>query len=175
MRLVKLNDDDLYYSKIGKVHTAQEEEANALLADGWVLLGQTNITIVAHPKEGGEIITTTPAFNLGLRRSDLQQPNNQPATKSAPPTANGQPAASVSQLAARITWRESQKNHDFFWAWAVTKDPEKYPLPKEVVELANMIRKAGKEIRDGQYTYSLSKDNQYLNRIKHKEEPDKPQ
>ena len=43
------------------------------------------------------------------------------------------------------------------------------------VELANMIRKAGKEIRDGQYGYMLSKDDQYLNRIRHKEEPDKPQ
>ena len=170
-----MSDNDLYYSKIGKVHTAQEEEANALLADGWVLIGPTNITIVAHPKEGGEIITTTPAFNLGLRRSDLQQPNNQPATKSAPPTANGQPATSVSQLAAKIAWKDSTKNPSFSWAHATSKDEARYPVPREVSELVAKIKAAGRKVQENGYEYSLSDDGHFLQRIKHKEEPDKPQ
>ncbi|MDG7035439.1 MAG: hypothetical protein JRM78_04385 [Nitrososphaerota archaeon] len=165
-----MSDNDLYYSKIGKVHTAQEEEANALLADGWVLIGPTNIPVVTHQKEGGDIVTTTPAFNLGLRRNDIAQP----AAKTSAPATNS-PATSILQLANRVSWKESAKNPDFSWAWAVTKDPDKYPLPKEVVDLANLLRKAGKEIRDGQYSYMLSKDGQYLNRIRHKEEPEHPQ
>ncbi len=82
-----MSDNDLYYSKIGKVHTAQEEEANALLADGWVLIGPTNIPVVTHQKEGGDIVTTTPAFNLGLRRNDIAQP----AAKTSAPATNPRP------------------------------------------------------------------------------------
>ena len=117
--------EERYYAQIGKVKVASEEEANALLGDGWELLSIKDMTITSHPKEGeGAIVTTSPAFILGLQRSDIQQPN-QPATKSAPPAANGQPAASVSQLAAKIAWKDSTKNPSFSWAYATSKDEAK--------------------------------------------------
>ena len=167
--------EERYYAPIGKVKVASEEEANALLGDGWELLSIKDMTITSHPKEGeGAIVTTSPAFILGLQRGDIQQPN-QPAAKSAPPTASVQPAASVSQLAARIAWKDSTKNPSFSWAYATSKDEAKYPVPREVSELVAKIKAAGRKVQENGYEYSLSDDGRFLQRIKHKEEPEHPQ
>ena len=168
--------EERYYAQIGKVKVASEEEANALLGDGWELLSIKDMTITSHPKEGeGAIVTTSPAFILGLQRKDLQQPNNQSTAKSAPPTANGQPAASISQLASRIAWKDSTKNPSFSWAHATSKDEARYPVPREVSELVAKIKAAGRKVQENGYEYSLSDDGHFLQRIKHKEEPEHPQ
>ena len=170
-----MSNEDRYYSEIGKVKVASEEEANALLGDGWELLSIKDMTIASHPKEGGDIVTISPAFVLGLQKKYLQQPNNQPATKLAAPAANGQPAASVSQLAAKIAWKDSAKNPSFSWAYATSKDEAKYPVPREVSELVAKIKAAGRKVQENGYEYSLSDDGHFLQRIKHKEEPEHPQ
>ncbi len=164
-------NEDRYYSEIAKVKVASEEEANSLLNDGWELLSIKDLTISSRPKEGDSLVTTSPAFVLGLKKKDLQPL----AAKPAAPAANGQPVASISQLASRIAWKDSTKNPSFSWAYATSKDEAKYPVPREVSELVAKIKAAGRKVQENGYEYSLSDDGHFLQRIKHKEEPEHPQ
>ncbi|MDG6923923.1 MAG: hypothetical protein JRN67_11610 [Nitrososphaerota archaeon] len=140
-------------------------DANKLLKDGFQILRIADRTTTDLQTKS---VITAPLYILGRKGTVKEQVITQKVTteqKSPTLEKEQHKVPNVQWKLPDIDWRHKDGDDTFTWAFVGDREGN---ISEENKAFRDLLKAKG-EIRDGEFTYKLSKDERLFNRIKHKD------